>query len=447
MNDHAVINGASMAGLLAASVLSDRFTHVTLIERDELPDEAENRRGVPQGRHAHVLLAAGEQVLARLFPGIVDELLAAGAVPINAGDHALWHQAGAPRVRYHSEITALSFSRPLLEMIVCRRVKAIANVTMMTGTAVRGLEVDADGCVRGVRVVRGDLVVDSTGRSAPLLRDLGALGHPAPPESHVKIDLLYATRLVRRRPGDIGGADCVFVMSETGRFGVALPVEGDRWIVTLSGLHGDHPGKDPQSHVDFARSLPVPEIAELLGSAVDASPVMIHRMASSQRRHVEKLTDPPTGYVMLGDAICSFNAVYGQGMTSAALQAEALGRVLERHDASSPRLPKAFYRAAAKVVANPWTIAAGSDFNHPLTTGPKPPGTDVVNKYMAHVLRACHTSPAIAEQMMRVQNLLDAPTSLMRPDRMIRVFLASRRSTAPPIGTTPEPAESHRVAA
>lgn len=128
--------------------------------------------------------------------------------------------------------------------------------------------------------------------------------------------------------------------------------------------------------------------------------------------------------------MCSFNPVYGQGMSSASLQASALAELVAQHGAGAERLPKAFYRRIAPIVDNPWKIAAGADFLHPRTTGPKPSGTDLVNRYLAKVQLACHTSPSIAATMLEVQNLLAPPTSLMAPHRVARVLLAAGRSPA-----------------
>lgn len=447
---HAVVVGASMAGLSAATVLARRFRRVTIIERDQLDGTGNARRGVPQGRHAHALLAAGRYALERLHPGVIDELVESGALRVNSAGNAIWYQCGGRRVRYESGVEGICLSRPLLEAVIRRRTLALPTVELLAGGRVEELILAGDG-IAGVTVERSgdrqdipaELVVDASGRPAPLLGPLGRAGFETPPTSEVHVDLAYASREIERRPGDLGGADYLVALASTpsSRGAFVLPIEGDRWIVTLSGAHGDRPSSDATGFVDFARSLPTRELAELVERAPQ-EPATTYRMASSQRRHVERLRRPPSGYLLIGDAVCSFNPVYGQGMTSAALQAEVLGRELDRYGAVGPRLPRRFYRRVASVIENPWRIAVGTDFALPATSGPKPLGTGLVNRYMGRVLEACHRSPAITEQMTRVQNLLDPPTSLLRPDRVVHVL--STRKPDRPHSTSPTRVEVDR---
>jgi 2-polyprenyl-6-methoxyphenol hydroxylase-like FAD-dependent oxidoreductase len=443
--EKAVVIGGGLGGLLAARALADGHRQVVIAERDELADDALPRQHVPQGLHAHALLAAGAESLSRMFPGIIEDLLASGAVRASIAD-GLWHHGGALRVRYQSRIDPMGFTRPLLERAVRRRVVALPGVTIETGVTVTGLTGDASR-ISGVVVQRGgrtetigaDLVVDCSGRAARSLDWLAEMGHELPEVSEVRADLGYSTVIVPRRPGDLGDADFLVALQPPSglRGAFVIPVEGRRWIVSLTGWHGDHPGTDYASLLEFARGLPVPEVAELLERHGPLRP-RTHRMLSSQWRHVQRLRRPPAGHLLLGDAICSFNPIYGQGMSSAALQADALAMAVRRHGLVGERLARVFYRKAARVVAA-WTIAVTSDFALPQTTGPKPVGADLVNRFMTQVLRACHVSPEIAEQMYRVQNLLASPMSLMRPDRVVRTLLAAQRSPAVS-GTAPEAA-------
>lgn len=444
--DHAVVIGAGVAGLTAAVVLAQRFTQVTVLERDQLRSAVAVRRGVPQGRHGHVLLVGGSNSLERLLPGLIQDLLNAGARPTTARD-GVWYQEGGVRAKVDSSLQMICLSRPLLEAQVRSRVLAIPNISLVDGARVRELRLSDDGrAVIGVsaqrdgsgREVGGSLVVDASGRPAALLRQLEQAGFPPPPVSNVTVDMGYATHVIDRLPGDLGG--CLFAVAlreaPSSRGGFVLPIEGGQWIVSLAGAHGDHPPTQRQGFVEFARSLPLPEIGELAARAPDSGAAK-YRLNSSQRRHFERLRRAPRGYIALGDALCAFNPVYGQGMTSAVQQAEALGKAIDRHGPDGPDLGSQFYRRAARVVATPWRMAVGTDFNLPGTTGPKPLGTDLVNRYMHHVLRACHSSPEISEQMLLVQNLLAPPTTLMRPDRVLKVLLAARSSPAAAAQDTP----------
>lgn len=448
---HAVVIGASMAGLLAARVLSERVDWVTVLERDDLPEGADARKGVPQGRHAHGLLAAGEGVLRDLFPGLMEDLIAGGAQRVTTTS-GRWWQGGGYKIGAPGAPEATFLSRPYLERGVRARVERLPNVVVVAAAA-KGLDVIDDGrTVRGVQVawpdgatgsIVADLVVDTSGRGSPAATWLEALGYPAPPVDAVRIDMAYASRLYRRTPGRVADGTWYVTIGDPSvskRFGVAFPIEGDRWLVTVGGCHGDHPSaSDEAAHLDFVRSLPTGDIADLVQHEEPIGPIVPHRLPSSQWRRFDKVDRHPAGFLALGDAICSFNPVYGQGMSSAAQQAVALGQVLDAtNDVGSADVPKAFYRKAAKVIANPWAIAAGGDFSYAETTGAKPPGTDVVNRYVARAVVAAQHDERVAEALWLVQGLLAPPPSLMKPSMVVRVLRSSRRG--PTGGATPVPA-------
>jgi 2-polyprenyl-6-methoxyphenol hydroxylase-like FAD-dependent oxidoreductase len=431
----AIVIGASVAGLVTARVLSDHFDRVKILERDRLPDEAVVRRGVPQGRHAHVLLTAGQQLFNVWFPGLANDLLAGGAVPFRTRD-VLWHQGGAYWVRPDPGHPGLSMSRPLLERAIRRQLLLErSNVSIADDVAVDGLILDDDRVV-GVRSDgaehRADLVVGCTGRNTRFLDHLADAGYPAPEVSAVPIDVAYGTRLMRRRPGR-GDDVPAFILGDPAgdhRVGTALPVEGDRWIVTLGAVPGEALPTDPGEFEEFARTLPAPILADILTRCQALSPVLVQGLATSQRRHVERLRRTPAGFVVLGDAICSVNPIYGQGMSTAAMQAEALGQAIEQHGCTSPALPRDFYRRAAKAVDMPWRMAAGSAFTGRRSGVSGTIGAQIVDRYFGKVIQACHTSVPVARRMVRVQNLTARPATLMTPAMIIRVLLASRRSQA-----------------
>ncbi len=440
---HAIVVGGSMAGLLSARVLADRFEVVTLIERDDVPSQPAARKGVPQGRHAHGLLAAGEEVLVELFPGLVEDLVGGGATRVDFARGTRWYQFGGDRTSAtHQALGATFMSRPFLEDAVRRRVEKLVNVTVrsaaVTGLVGRGEE------VRGVRLADGsevasDLVVDATGRGSQAPAWMEGLGFDAPAVSHVRIDMGYATRLLRRRAEATGAIITLTTPPDGKRGGVAFPIEDDRWIVTLFGFHGDHAATDDDGFLAFAESFPVDDIARVLRSAEPLTPVMTHRLPSNQWRHFERCKRVPAGFVAIGDSVCSFNPIYGQGMTSAALQVKALADALDRHPATSPRLPRVFYARAKKVVNVPWQIAAGADFMMPETTGPKPPMCDAINRYLAKAFVAAQHDAVVNDAIARVQNLLALPPTLMKPRLMARVLRGARRGpTGPGRATVPE---------
>ena len=458
----AVVIGGSMAGLSAAAVLSPRFDSVVIVERDVVPDHPADRKGVPQGRHAHGLLPPGMIRLEGWFPGLIDELVAAGAPLLDIGNDALWFQGGYRR-RFPTAIKGPLASRALLEFHVRRRTLALANVTLRAGAGAAGLLTDDEGTrVTGVALADGtelaaDLVVDASGRQGRSLRWLEELGYDAPPTTEITIDVAYASRIYHRDPSRRPGFEFALVLAgpPTGRQGVAFPLEpdghtgppsrGGRWIVTLAGLHGERPPSDDAGFLAFARSLPSPEIAELVESSVPLGDIVTHRLHSNQRRHVERMRRVPGGLVLLGDAVCSFNPTYGQGMTTATLQAEALGHALDRAGALDARFVKAFYKRAAKAITPAWQITTGADFALPATQGKKAPGTDLLNRYMPQVFKAAQVDEAVCLRVIEVTTLLRPPPALLTPAMLVKVFRAARRVPAP--APAPVPAEREALAA
>lgn len=434
----AVVIGAGIAGLCAARELAGRFARVIVLDRDRLPENAEPRKGVPQGNHASVLLATGQAALGELFPGLVDELLAAGAVRFEPGTEMTFYRFGGVWPRTPTGITLVSFSRPLLEHTLRRRVAALPNVEFRAEVAAAGLA-GADGVVTGVVLDDGQtlpcaLVVDCSGRGSRSDRWLAGLGFGAPEVTEVKVGVGYATQLLRRKPGDLADGVAVFLLPapphET-RVGLALPVEDDRWLVSMGGWHGDFPASgDAEAFAAHARGLPHPAIAGLLERCEPVTGIVSFGFPSNRRRRFEDLPAHPAGYLALGDAICSFNPIYGQGMTCAALEAQALGRRLDEHGAATAALSADFYRDAAAVIATPWQFAANGDFAYPQTQGVRPRGVGLLNRYSRRIQLAARADPEIRRIFTAVQHLITPPGVLRKPKMILRVLRMSRRVPA-----------------
>jgi 2-polyprenyl-6-methoxyphenol hydroxylase-like FAD-dependent oxidoreductase len=324
----------------------------------------------------------------------------------------------------------LSLTRPLLEQVIRRRVAALHEVTLRDGVVVERVEARA-GRVTGVvvegDVQRADLVVDCSGRSSRIAHLLESTGILAPPVSRVTIDCAYASGFLPRSADDFDGSFLVCGTSppESFRVGALLPVEGDRWMVTLAGVHGDAPSTDPQEVLSFARSLPTPALGQLLERLGPLSSTTTYRFPSSQRRHYERVPSPPAGLVTLGDAACSFNPIYGQGMSCAGLQARALAAAVADTGVRCDVLPARFSRSAARIIDAPWAIAVGADFLHPRTVGPKAPATDLANRYTQRLVRATHTSVSLARTFNQVVNLAEPLMALARPSVVAKVGVAS----------------------
>ena len=434
----AIVVGASVAGLLTARALSDLVDEVVLIERERLTDAALPRGHVPQGKHLHLLLGAGLDRLVAWFPGIDDELERMGAVRID-GSRAWVYQAGGYRAQGDWGQTVLSMTRPLLEQVVRRRIALLENVRLEDGVVVDRVEV-SDGRMSGVVVDgalrRGDLVVDCSGRSSRIAHQLESSGVLAPPVTRVMIDCAYTSGFLPRSADDFEGTFLVSGTSPPTSFRTAavLPVEGARWMVTLAGVHGDVPGTTEDEVLAFTRSLLSPTAAQLVEHVGPLLSAASYRFPSSQRRHYERVDRLLPGFVTLGDAACSFNPIYGQGMACAALQANALGETVREVGVRSGELPRLFHRRAAKIIDDPWAIAVGADFLHPKTVGPKARGTDQVNGYVLRLVKATQTSVPLARSFNLVLNLVEPTSSLLRPSVVARVLAHSvpgRRRPAP----------------
>jgi 2-polyprenyl-6-methoxyphenol hydroxylase-like FAD-dependent oxidoreductase len=431
----AVVLGASMAGLSAARVLADRCRHVVVIDRDTRPEGPEPRRLVPQGRHPHLLLPTGARLLEEWFPGLGQELHDAGAVELDMCADFAWHQRGGLQRRPQSGLRAPAMSRPLLEWLVRRRVEALPNVELRAQTNVIGLTTSADGTrVTGVLLegggeLRGELTVDATGRHARTLAWLEELGYPSPPTSIVEVDTRYVSRVFHRRDEEDRDWQAAAVLDDPAakRLAMLLPMEGSRWIMAIPGINGEAAPTDDAAMLDYLRGFESPLIADVISQCEPMSDTAIHRFPANQRRHVERLRRFPLGWILLGDAVCSFDPIYGQGMTVAGLQAEALGRALDRAGQVDRRFARSYFRAAGRIVNTPWSIAVGGDFAYDGTRGKKPAGTDLLNRYFDRVIDAGQRDDAVVVRLNEVIALARSPQALLAPSFVLRVLRAARR--------------------
>lgn len=440
-----------MAGLLTARQLSDHFDRVTIVERDALPAGPQGRKGVPQGSHTHGVLTAGYRVMESYFPGIFQDLAQAGCPVGDITGRFLWHQYGTYKSRDDVGLEGVCVSRPMLESAVRNRVRALPNVTFLeshdceqpifdpnsdrvTGAVVRSHSTGESS------VLESDLVVDTTGRGSQAPKYLEAWGFGTPPTTTVKVDVGYATRVFERRPGDLGGYAGIVIAADapkSRRYAVAIATEGDRWVVTLAGMLGDHPPTTESGWLDFASKLPTRDIIQLVSGRDALGTTSSFRYPANQRRHYEQMKRFPAGYLVLGDGLCSFNPIYGQGMSSAALQTVTLGEALR--SGSDAQLAKRFFRHAAKVVDTPWLIATGEDFRYPEVEGKRPPMNGFVRSYLERVHRAAATDSVVNRKFFEVLTLLASPQSLMTPRLMARVYLKSRTaSPTNPVFSEPE---------
>jgi flavin-dependent dehydrogenase len=445
--EHAVVIGGSLAGLLAARVLSDHFARVTLVERDRFPDAAAYRPGVAQGRHLHVLWSRGMEIAERLFPGLEEELRTAGAPVLGVPSDLLWMTPGGWRRRF--EVTRLlTFSRELLDWSVRARLAKTENLTVLDGHEVTGLLPSGDGggapgggvggvearehgTMAAVEPLRADLVVDASGRGSRAPEWLGRLGFPEPPQTRVDPLLGYASRRYAVPPGFDPGWKALYLQADAPggtRTGALFPQEGGRWIVSLFGMAGDHPPTDDEGFLEFARSLRSPHLYEAIKAAEPLTPVTGYRRTANHRRHYEKLSRLPEGFLALGDSVCAFNPLYGQGMSVAAISALTLDDALRRGAA-----PGATARRMARNAAGPWLIATGEDLRYPTTKGASAGiSPRVLNRYVARVVKVANVDHRVCTRMVNVLALTAPPQSLFKPDVVWRAATTRVRPLAAP---------------
>lgn len=440
---HAIVIGASMSGLLAARVLVDFFDQVTIFERDSLPEMGEQRKGVPHGRHAHGLLGGGLEVLESLFPGLTRDLETHGANVGDTQEAVRWYFGGAAVKAARSGVTSIGVSRPLLEGYVRSRLLTHPRLRVLERHEIRGVVSSADrSAILGVRfapvggetetTLAADLVLDCSGRGSQSLGWLETLGYPRPEEERFQIDLSYASAVFERRESDLNGLNAI-VSGRSGNIqrGAALIAqEGNRWLLTLGGYGDDVPPTDFEGFRTFCRGLAALEILEIVREERLVGEITPFKFPASVRRYYERLERHPQGFLAFGDAICSFNPVYGQGMTTAAKEAMNLQRVLEedRRDVAAR-----FYALCAETLEVPWNTAVTNDLTIPSVQGARTPKRRFVMWYMERLYRAAWRDPATARALLRVVSLLDSPDSLLRPNIVSSVLRHNLfRSSVPP---------------
>jgi 2-polyprenyl-6-methoxyphenol hydroxylase-like FAD-dependent oxidoreductase len=444
LGSRAVVIGGSIAGMGAARVLADYFDEVVVLERDRLQACPAPRQSVPQASHIHALLAGGERVLSTLFTGFTERLCALGAIRYRAGIDTEVHFPGGRAYTIFGRlqqpcdvgVALYSQSREVIEYVIRDRVAALPNVKIASGIAVTGL-CHADGSIRGVRYIEnsrvssldGDLVVDATGRASQAPRWIGEFGYSAPAETLISVDLAYASTRYRLPNGSPRSVFVLVPRIPTG--GVLQEIENGIWQVTLGGRFGVFPPTDEAGFLSFAHSLHSPRIHELIAGAERIAEITAYRFPISVWRHFERLRQFPDAFLVLGDAFCSFNPLYGQGMSAAMLQAEALQQTLKERverGGSCAGIANQFFRKAAAVINTPWTLAANVDFSFPRTKGTRPAGMALRRRYSEALETLALDDIEITRLLHEVYHLRKPIGALNAPPLLRRVLIAMLRN-------------------
>ncbi len=447
---HAIVIGGSMSGMLAARVLSDHYKHVTIVDRDRFPEAVELRDGTPQARHLHVLLAKGLQIVEALFPGIEREMTANGATTQHWGSEATTYVERGWMPSFESGLETHGISRILLEWCVRQRVKSNPSIQILERTQVKSLLVaDHNKRVTGVEIhakdtptsateLNADLVVDVSGRTSRTPEWLHDMGYGDVEETVINSFLGYATRWYKRPEAFPKDKKMLTILSKPPnipRGGVIMEIENGDCIVTLAGANKDYPPTDEAGFLDFAQHLLSPAIYEIIRDAEPISNIYGYQRTENRWRHYERFTHWPEGFIVMGDAACAFNPIYGQGMTVGAIEAVALGKLLSEYAGqSSQGMAKAFQAQLAKEIETPWLMATGEDLRYPGTVGGKTGWRDrLVQKYIEQFINIMPLHPEIADHFMQVMNLLKPPTTLFQPTIVFKVIssMLSRKQISP----------------
>ena len=433
----ALVLGGSLGGIVAARVLSEVFEQVTVVERDAIPELGEQRKGVPQGRHAHGLLYAGREALERLFPGWTEEVIRCGGELGDPGRGGRWIHHGHPQARVDAPVHGLLASRPLIEGTLRACLLRLPAVRWLERTEVLSPVSSADGRrilganLRGPdgteRAIHADLVVDALGRGSPSPRWLRELVEEEPPSEEIRANIHYTTRLFRRTPDALGGEGFVIVAPRppNPRSAAVLAIEGERYMVTLAGALGERAPTDLEGFRAYARQLPVPDVAELVERAEPVGDPVTGTFPASVRHRYERLRRFPAGYLVFADALASFNPVFGQGMTVAALEGLALAECLA---AGLEGLSRRFLRRAAKLVDIPWGTAVLNDLRFAEVPGPRSLGVRLLHLYLPRLYERGRHDPFLARKVLEVVNLGAPPPTLMAPRVLWRALGPRRRA-------------------
>jgi 2-polyprenyl-6-methoxyphenol hydroxylase-like FAD-dependent oxidoreductase len=449
--DHAVVVGGSLGGLLAARVLSESVAQVTVVDRDEMPTEPVHRKGVPQSRHTHGLLARGFEIFEQLLPGLGADLVERGALVQDLQNDVIWYNDGLAVKRAPSSLTVLLVSRPMLESYVRQRVSALPNVTILAETEARGLRED-NGQITGVRVAGPNghestldtrIVVDATGRSNRGPAWLAELGYPAIAEDVVRANLVYVSREYRRVPGAQPFTGVIHSHYPANPIGSGtFATDGQRWLVTMLGMNEDVPPAVPGEFEEFAARLAGSELYDLIATAEPVSDLNRFRIGPSVRRRYERCERLPAGFIALGDSLCCFNPAYGQGMTTAAMAAMWLRSCLQ---SGVDGLTRRYFRGVKRIIDVPWDITVGNDLRFPEVAGPRTTRLKLLNAYLPRLHRASTVDKRVGETFLRVANFLDPPQRLISPRMLWRVWRGQGAAAVTPARVTPATAAPSRA--
>lgn len=436
LGSKAIIVGAGIGGLTAAAAVSKYFASVEVIDRDALPDRIAPRLGVGQGVHTHQLLKAGELALERLLPGITADFIAAGAVSMRVGRDIKVYDFGGWMDDCDAGFDVTSLSRPAYEDALRARVASLPNVRLRTETPVARLAV-ANGRCTGVELADGstlpaDLVIDSSGLAAPLLKQLVEEGHAAFPTEEVRINVAYTTARFRQpeRWRDEKTGFFILPSPPHNAFGLLLPIEDGQWILSLGRRGGDAPPRDAEGFKAYAKGLVAPEVHERISDAEVVGDLRTFRKPTASRNLIWQATKWPERLIPIGDAMSSANPTYGQGMTVAICEADALEEILAKR-ANLDGVAAEYLPVAGEISGRAWSLAVNSDYVYPQTEGERPANFAMSRAVAATLRKLADNELDFRILRYRLVHMLDTAAALQEGPMAVRFFTALQGSMAP----------------
>ncbi len=431
MLEKAVVFGGSIAGLLAARVLSDYFEEVIVIEKDNYAEDGKIRNGVPQANHVHILLVKGREILQSLFPELEKDLLKKGANRIDFLNDSRYRLPTGWAPKFNSGLITFTCTRTLLENTIRHQIQKISKIKIEKGKYITSLVLQESNKIslktKENEEIQGDLIVDCTGRNTKTPLWLEKIGYPKPRETRVDSFVGYATRRYNPSKKDIKWKMMAIFNNPTTnpRTGVIYPIEDRKWLVGLYGIGKNYPPTDEKGFLDFTKNLESRELYDALKDAIPDSEIYGYKVQGSRKYHYEEMTQWPENFIVLGDAVSVFNPFYGQGITSAALGAKTLDDMLKNNKIEQGFTRK-FQKKLAKTISLPWILGTSEDLRWPTTKGKRPDTiTRMIQNHAQKVLLLAPKSTLATKNFLQMMHMIKSPAIIFHPVLLLQLIANS----------------------
>jgi 2-polyprenyl-6-methoxyphenol hydroxylase-like FAD-dependent oxidoreductase len=431
--DHAIVVGASVAGLPAARVLSDYFDRVTIVERDPLPEQADHRRGVPQSPHLHGLLYGGRVTLDEIYGDFTDGMREAGGPYFDFARHQAFRFPEGWIKRAPGDLMVIFATRWTMEHVIRQLTRRVENIDFKQGQVWALTAHQGSGRVTGAHVrgddgdetIDADLVVDAGGRGSKAPRWLESLGYEPPVESFVRSFLGYST-VYGYVPDDAWPGDIKSIAAPpfpgTTRGGFVVPQENGLVGIMAAGQSRDYPPGDKEGFTEFLCTAITPVLAAMWEVREPETEIKTTKTSHNRLRRWHEMHPRPNGFIPIGDAVAAFNPVYGQGITTAAMQAKTLGESLAQED-SLDTVVQSFPEVAMRTCQFAWTAATDADMAFDATEAENlhvAENDPAVTEYFSKLRLATTVDAGVAQAFFRAQGSMRGEL-LFEPDLVDRV--------------------------